>query len=299
MERKVLWLISFALVFILWLKIEPAKKDSDSVASMEPEQEMQVGSSDNLENNAEEESLSQTTLDEQKYFKSHPIKAEKPDFSAIKDVKKRKLAFFNYLTPFIREKNSLILTDRKKLIALSNKTRTFSKKEITWISALRERHKLEKKATYNKTEIKQLLHYVDIVPASLVLAQAANESAWGTSRFAIEGNNYFGQWCFRKGCGLVPGSRDEDADHEVQKFHDARASVFAYIDNLNSNSAYKELREIRTDLRLSNQSITGLALVHGLDHYSQRGQEYVDEIEGLIEYNKLWRFNAKVQTAIK
>jgi len=133
-----------------------------------------------------------------------------------------------------------------------------------------------------------------------VLAQSANESAWGTSRFATKGNNFFGQWCFRKGCGLVPESRDTDADHEVRKFHDARESVFAYIDNLNSNAAYRKLRESRAKLRQEKAPITGLALVHGLIHYSQRGMAYVQEIEGLINYNKLWRFNnSQVKTEPK
>jgi Bax protein len=95
----------------------------------------------------------------------------------------------------------------------------------------------------------------------------------------------------------VPSSREEDADHEVRKFNDARESVFAYVDNLNSNPAYRELRQIRAQLRAENKPVTGLELVHGLDHYSQRGQEYIDEIESLIEYNQLWRFNLDHQIA--
>ncbi|MGB5995762.1 MAG: glucosaminidase domain-containing protein [Marinomonas sp.] len=283
MERKILWLISFALLFILWLKIEPAE---DSV-SHQSQKQVSESTSDKASDRSGE-----ATADEKSYFKAHPIKSKTPDFLAIKDIKQRKMAFFNFLTPFVDEKNTLLLAERKRLIELRGKAKNLSRKDKNWVSGLMSNYKLDKVETISAENINELLTYVDIVPVSLVLAQAANESAWGTSRFATDGNNFFGQWCFRKGCGLVPESRDDDADHEVRKFRDARESVFAYIDNLNSNNAYKELRGIRTDLRDNNAPITGLALVHGLDHYSQRGQDYVDEIEGLIQYNKLWRFNA-------
>ncbi|WOD06515.1 glucosaminidase domain-containing protein [Marinomonas sp. GJ51-6] len=225
------------------------------------------------------------------YFKSHPVQTQAPDFLNIANIKARKEAFFNYLAPFAHEKNRLNLADRKRITALINTSKKMSAEDKEWVSALRKFHKLKQREEHSKTDLKDLLHRVDIIPVSLVLAQAANESAWGTSRFATEGNNFFGQWCFRKGCGLVPASRNDGADHEVRKFHDARESVFAYIDNLNSNAAYKELRAARATLRQKGKAITGLVLVHGLEHYSERGDAYVEEIEGLISYNKLWRFN--------
>ncbi|MEO9273600.1 glucosaminidase domain-containing protein [Marinomonas sp. 5E14-1] len=227
---------------------------------------------------------------EKAYFKSHPIKSDVPDFSTIANIKARKAAFFNFLAQFTYEKNKLTQDDRKRINVLLNKS-TMSKRENLWVSTMRKYHKLQPLDTYSKQDLEELLHHVDIIPTSLVLAQAANESAWGTSRFATEGNNFFGQWCFSRGCGLVPTSRDDGADHEVRKFHDARESVFAYIDNLNSNSAYKKLRSIRSSLRENNKAITGLALVYGLEHYSERGYAYIEEIEALINYNKLWRFN--------
>jgi Bax protein len=285
MEKKILWIISFALIFILWIKAGPFKNDiEDSFHDEAPE------SSTPYQDSGE------ATSNEKNYFKSHPIKTSSPDFAAITDIKERKAAFFDYLSPFVNEKNNLILKDRERLNALFNSNKKLSNKNRKWISALRQDHKLKPLDNYSKEDIKTLLNRLDIIPVSLVLAQAANESAWGTSRFATEGNNYFGQWCFRKGCGLVPESRDSDADHEVRKFNDARESVFAYIDNLNTNTAYKELRAARAQLRQDNEEITGLALVHGLQRYSERGQAYVEEIEGLINYNKLWRFNRYQQT---
>ncbi|RCX07533.1 glucosaminidase domain-containing protein [Marinomonas foliarum] len=277
MNKKILWIISFALLFILWIKAGPFQSTEE-------------GSKNDSASTSNEES-GEATADEKSYFKSHPISKETPDFAAITDVKERKQAFFEFLTPFVNEKNTLILKDRERLTSLLNSNKKLSTKNKKWVSTLREDHKMIKLDNYSKDDLKALLKRLDIIPVSLVLAQAANESAWGTSRFATKGNNFFGQWCFRKGCGLVPESRDEDADHEVRKFNDARESVFAYIDNLNTNAAYKALRSSREELRQDKEIITGLALVHGLELYSQRGLAYVEEIEGLINYNKLWRFN--------
>jgi len=279
MEKKILWVITIILFLVLWIKTDPFQDEAD------------VTDADTAEEVTSADESGEATQDEKDYFKSHPIQAQAPDFQAITDVKARKKAFFEYLSPFAKEKNNLILADRERLTALLKKAGKLSKKEVAWVSKLRKDNKLKVLTQYAKQDLQALLSRLDIIPTSLVLAQAANESAWGTSRFATQGNNYFGQWCFRKGCGLVPVSRDNDADHEVRKFHDARESVFAYIDNLNTNSAYKKLRNTRANLRQQGDVITGLALAQGLEHYSQRGQAYVKEIISLINYNKLWRFN--------
>lgn len=286
MERKLLWIISSIVIFILWIKIEPQGMRDVSTASKSSETTAEKGSSSDQ---------AAASKEGEEYFKEHPLKGDKPDFAAMTDVKARKEAFFAFLTPYVNEKNDLLMTDRARIKAILANNEPPSREDKAWLAALRSIHKLRKLGVYTHADIEVLLKYVDIIPASMVLAQAANESAWGTSRFAVEGNNYFGQWCFSKGCGLVPNSRGEDQDHEVRKFNDPRESVFAYIDNLNSNPAYKELRNIRAQLRAQNKNISGLALVHGLENYSQRGQDYIDEIESLIDYNELWRFNVHGQ----
>lgn len=309
MEKKILWAISFALILVLWIKAASLKNEHQQ--TKQPLVQKQTEQDERLQKNTSPKSSAQTpsgvkkatepaspqqesgeaTSDEKNYFKSHPISKDSPDFAAITDIKERKKAFFNFLTPFINEKNTLILSDRERLNTLLAGHTKLTSDDIDWVSTLRKDHRLDVLDSYTKDDIKALLNRLDIIPASLVLAQAANESAWGMSRFATQGNNYFGQWCFRKGCGLVPESRDSDADHEVRKFNDARESVFAYIDNLNTNPAYKQLRASRAQLREENDIITGLALSQGLQHYSERGQAYIEEIESLINYNELWRFN--------
>ena len=275
MNIKTLWILPFALIPIVlfWFFIK----------SFNPEVIV------NEENQESEERISPF---EKAYFESHPIQTQTPDFAKITDVKQRKAAFFGFLTPFVNEKNALTLLDRTHINDLLKNVSSLSNDDKEWVSTLRKYHKLKVMDDYTTTDLTDLLNRVDIIPASLVLAQAANESAWGTSRFATQGNNFFGQWCFRKGCGLVPVSRNTDADHEVRKFHDARESVFAYIDNLNANRAYRKLRATRLSARQKQEEITGLSLANGLEHYSERGQAYVEEIKGLINYNKLWRFNA-------
>jgi len=201
--------------------------------------------------------------------------------------------------PFVVEKNALLIRDREKIHAILANKEPPSREEKRWLKALREIFKLNKVDVFTHETIAELLLYVDIIPESLVFAQAANESAWGTSRFAVEGNNYFGQWCFRQGCGLVPEKRDDEAEHEVRRFKNAKESVFAYIDNLNINAAYADLRERRAELRRNDVEITGLSLASGLHSYSQRGQDYIDEIESLINYNELWKFNQNKEILIE
>ena len=145
-----------------------------------------------------------------------------------------------------------------------------------------------KNPDYSKTATwTKLKQRVDIIPPSLAIAQAANESAWGRSRFAKQGNNYFGQWCYVKGCGIVPKNRSKGAKHEVKKFSNAEASVRSYMNNLNSHHAYEKLRKLRYELRQQNKSPEGLKIAAGLTPYAGNGKIYVNRITTLIKTYKL------------
>lgn len=134
---------------------------------------------------------------------------------------------------------------------------------------------------------KELVRRVDVIPTSLVLAQAANESGWGTSRFAREGNNIFGQWCFDEGCGLVPNKRGEDASHEVRAFASVDAAVRAYFRNLNTHPSYEDLRTLRASMRMQGLPLNSMVLARGLTRYSERGMDYVEELQAMIRVNEL------------
>ena len=128
---------------------------------------------------------------------------------------------------------------------------------------------------------------MDIIPPSLALAQAAEESGWGTSRFTAEGNAFFGQWDF-SGKGMIPKQqRKELGNYGVARFDSPLDSVQGYMFNINTASAYQELRKLRARLRADKREVTGLRLASTLDKYSERGEDYVEGIMQMIRYNKL------------
>ena len=108
-------------------------------------------------------------------------------------------------------------------------------------------------------DLSKLKMRMDIIPVSIALAQAANESGWGTSRFALQGNALFGQWTWSKK-GISPKKQDKDKTHRVLQFQVLKASVRAYKNNLNTHNAYKEFREVRARLREENKKMNGLDL---------------------------------------
>ena len=193
----------------------------------------------------------------------------------------RKQAFIAYLKPIIEENNQSLFNDRHKLISLSQKI-TLNIREQRWLKHISRKYDNNSFNTNDISHWSTLLDKVDIIPVSLALAQSAKESGWGTSRFARVGNNYFGQWCYKTGCGLVPQKRSNGDNHEVARYESAKESVAAYINNLNTNPAYKTLRDIRDQQRKADEIITSYRLANGLQHYSERGQVYVEEIQALI-----------------
>ncbi|MBD1556849.1 glucosaminidase [Vibrio sp. S9_S30] len=225
-----------------------------------------------------------------------PTVGVKPNFAAITNVNERKLTFFGFLNSAIAIENHRVSQERLFLLSMKHQESAFR----NTASHMKRARKLAKDYHYDipsegMTEdwLNSMLLRVNVLPPSLVLTQAANESAWGTSRFATQANNFFGQWCYRKGCGLVPLRRNNDATHEVATFGSVQDSVFAYFMNVNRNRAYRELRTIRSQLEQSGQDLqsekAALALIQGLSHYSERGQAYVDELQAMIRHNnKYW-----------
>ncbi|MDG2395276.1 glucosaminidase domain-containing protein [Candidatus Thioglobus sp.] len=204
---------------------------------------------------------------------------ETPDFDQITNVDERKQAFFQYLLPAINKQNT-------KIVQLRNDIKTGNINQV----------RLKKIYQYYRAkegDINTLLTRVDVIPASLILAQGAYESNWGRSRFAKYYHNFFGLWCFKKGCGIVPLQRSKTDTHEVAKFSSLDKSIEYYMRSINRNSAYKTLRKIRQIKRDQQLPITGIALAEGLENYAEIGYEYVETVQSIIRYNKLERYDYK------
>ncbi|NVK86483.1 MAG: glucosaminidase domain-containing protein [Gammaproteobacteria bacterium] len=214
-----------------------------------------------------------------------------PDFSEYTVVRDRKEAFFAFLSPLAEKVNGEIKADRELLKQLQKVFRTraqLSSRQRQELETLADKYRVEDyQALDVESIINTLQRRVAPIPKSLILAQAANESAWGRSRFALEGNNLFGQWCFEPGCGLVPSDRPAGKRYEVAMFRAPIDSIRSYVMNLNTFSAYRELREIRLQLQQQQQPVTGTALADGLINYSTRREEYIAEIKLMIEQNHL------------
>jgi len=212
-----------------------------------------------------------------------------PDFSTYTDVKQKKEDFFAFLLPRVKHANDNILQERRQIFLLQSSLPNLSSDQTQALLKLKEKYEVD--LTNHNDIIKELIKRVDIIPASLALAQAANESAWGTSRFAEEGNNLFGQWCYVEGCGIVPNQRTDSKRHEVAKFDSILDSIESYMRNLNSQFSYEKLRTLRAQARADEDIITGVNLANGLWSYSIRREAYVDEIQLMIKQNQLQQYN--------
>ena len=217
--------------------------------------------------------------------------AKLPNFSIINDIPELKTRFFGFLELLAKTANQAVLDDRDWLLEL--KAELDKDKQPGWIKQrslnyIADRYGLDDKASAPSELVEQLLLRADTIPISLILVQAAAESGWGRSRFARQGNNLFGEWCYTKGCGLVPKNRPEGATHEVKAFNRPYDSVTSYLHTLNTHPAYKRLRHKRQALRNADRAVTGFALAGTLIFYSERRQAYVNEIKTMLrQYNQL------------
>tara|TARA_B100000767_G_scaffold260261_1_gene270743 strand:+ start:604 stop:2064 length:1461 start_codon:yes stop_codon:yes gene_type:complete len=205
------------------------------------------------------------------------------DLNSIRSTKKKKETFLKILLPLIVAENEKIEKDRKKLFKLLKANNKPENQK--WINKKYKDYKISKR------EINDLIEKMDVIPISIALAQAAKESGWGTSRFALEGNAIFGQWTW-KGDGIEPLEKTENQNHKILKFPLLRASVKAYITNLNTHNGYKDFRKKRFQLRNQNKALTGEALIDELDNYAQTGKEYTKVLRQIIEQNDLDEFEA-------
>ena len=224
-----------------------------------------------------------------------------PDFTSYHTIYERKQSFISYMLPILEYANKQIEQDRERLLVLLESYASgelLKEKDQHWLIDMADKYQVQAfSLTSDIPESQrlkawnQLLAKVDIIPISMAMAQAATESAWGTSRFARDGYNLFGQWCYNKGCGIKPKRREEGAIHEVRIFTTIYESVHAYILNLNSNPVYQEMRALRASLRENNEVIRGKILAGGLMRYSQIGKKYIEIIRSVIRQNGLEQYD--------
>jgi Bax protein len=201
----------------------------------------------------------------------------------IKNVKERKKLFIQIVLPLIIEENIKIRLDRKKLFSILNKNNN-STLEKKWLD-----NKFKHYGVKNN-DLSDLKIRMDEIPVSLAIAQAANETGWGTSRFALEGNALFGQWTYN-GEGIKPAGADSNTKHKVMKFKILKASVRAYFGNLNTHSSYREFRKFRATARGNNEKLNSLILVDYLTAYAGTGTKYPKILKQIIKQNSLTEFD--------
>ena len=211
------------------------------------------------------------------YFTQFP-----KDLDEIQSVKLKKETFIKIVLPLVVAENEKILDDRFKLKNITSRKITTDEQK-QWLRQKFLEYKVK------KSNVEELELRMDIIPVSIALAQAAKESGWGTSRFALEGNAIFGQWTWN-GQGIEPLFKDKSKSHKILKFPILRASVKAYQNNLNTHKSYKKFREKRKSLRDKKKKVNGLALTKTLESYAETGSEYTKILAQIIIQNRLMDF---------
>ena len=201
-------------------------------------------------------------------------------------VEEKKNIFFRLAGSGILQANEKIIAERKRLLQAIDSNQTSGN---DWLAQLAVKYKVATKNPdqLDSNALNRLVERVDIIPPSLALAQAAEESGWGTSRFAIKGNSLFGQWDF-SGKGIKPEEqRAHLGNYGIAAFDTPQDSIDAYMLNLNTHRAYKRLREQRALARQKQQKPAGWQLAKTLDKYSERGIEYVKSLHAIMKFNRL------------
>jgi Bax protein len=216
----------------------------------------------------------------------------------INSIAHKKNIFLNILAIGAYHANQNLLRQRNKLNKIINQYYVFenlSKQHKEWLEDKFVTYNIEEEKSW-EMKVEQLKKKLDIIPLSLVLAQAASESGWGTSRFAIEANNIFGEWTYNASTpGIVPEERPANANYRIRKFVSITGAIDSYLLNLNSHWAYQKLRDIRFELRSKDKNLDSLQLSAGLIKYSETRELYVEQLNNIIKYNNLQEFDSLLQ----
>ena len=218
------------------------------------------------------------------------------DLKELSQVAIRKKLFMKILLPLIIDRNMQIQKKRQQIFNLKNiGIPNLRNNQKDWIFEQLKYYKVlshyNAETTLNIEMFNELLLRANILPIPLAIAQAAIETGWGTSRFALDGNSLFGQWIWEKG-GLTPSRREVGKEHLVKAFKNLRDSVENYAQNLNSSAFYNRFRKARLKLIKNDRYVNNASsrLATHLSSYSQEGEKYVEKILKIISINKLADF---------
>ncbi len=215
-------------------------------------------------------------------------------------VAEKKSLFLRLLASGALIADEEVMREREKMLEILEKIDRNdppNRRESEWLRRLALKYGVLKtpEDILTRAKLKLLKRRVDIVPPSLILAQGAVESAWGTSRFAVEGNALFGQWSFSKAAMKPKRQRKSLGDYGLARFKTPLDSIRAYIHNLNTHPAYRIFRQRRAKLRDEGKPLRGMDLAPALLHYSEQGERYVEKLLRIIEANHLaWLDDAKL-----
>ena len=228
-----------------------------------------------------------------RYDKKNLTSLTELDINHLKDNKKK---FVRTVLPLIINENQKILSVRNNLLLLKNKLSSnysLNKSELQILKKLSKNHKIKFNNSHKLDVINNLLKKVDIIPNSIVLAQAAIESGWGSSRFAQDFNALFGEYTYDSNKGVIPLERENGENHLIKAFNSYNSSVQSYFNNINSHYAYEQFRELRKVMRERNNFSNVTLLVDKLDTYAE-DENYIQTIMSVIKNNNFEIFDKKI-----
>lgn len=205
----------------------------------------------------------------------------------------KKINFIQKLLPIIAFENQKILIDRNRLIELKKYiiiNKTLKAEDISYLKIISKKYLIDTSNKHKIDLIEELLVSVNIIPNSIVLAQAANESGWGSSRFATEYNALFGEYTYDENQGIIPNEREIGKKHLIRNFSSIDKSVQSYFKNINTHYAYQKFRDLRHQAHINDSNQIIKILTQALDVYAE-DKSYVKTINSIIDTNKLIKFD--------
>ena len=214
------------------------------------------------------------------------------DFDYLDSNKKE---FVKTVLPIIINENQNILMIRSFVNELKGKLETFrtlNNNEIRKLNDIAKKYNIKYQNKHKLDLVDEILSNVDVIPNSIVLAQAAIESGWGKSRFAKEYNALFGEYTYDDSEGVIPLERENGDTHLIKAFSSYSNSVESYFDNINSHYAYEDFRDIRNIMRKRNNFSNVNLLVNKLSTYAE-DENYIKTIRQVIKTNNFAIFDQK------